>query len=347
MNPVVSIIVPVYNAEKHLGECVESIINQSYNNLEIILIDDGSCDRSGIICDECSLKDSRIKVIHKENGGVSSARNTGIDYATGDWLYFMDSDDWLEPETFEVLIKKASETGADMLLFDYIRVYAKYKTFHRSIINRDKKDYYNNLDSLDVFKAFSQTTTVWSFMTKTRCIKNKVKFDTNLKNAEDRIFRLECYRNISSFAYIRQFFYNYRYNSSSVSNNRKDDIRLHEEIIFNKITEIFNGGNYPENCLAVRNRYFINNLNQVIVSALENKTIKFNDRKKYIFQYIESDCFVESLKNCNKEDFTGMVKILFKCRKITMFNVYFSYFIREVFRFLRKLKSIVYKTVNQ
>lgn len=102
----ISVIVPVYNVEKYLSRCVDSILNQTYSDLEVILVDDGSKDASGSICDAYAAKDSRIRVIHKENGGLSSARNAGIDAATGAYLAFVDSDDWIEPETYSWLLEQ-------------------------------------------------------------------------------------------------------------------------------------------------------------------------------------------------------------------------------------------------
>lgn len=100
----VSVVVPVYNVEQYIGRCIESILNQTHKNLELILVDDGSPDRSGEICDEYALKDSRIKVIHTENRGVSYARNTGLDNSTGEYLFFVDSDDWIESNHIEKLL---------------------------------------------------------------------------------------------------------------------------------------------------------------------------------------------------------------------------------------------------
>ena len=104
---LVSVIVPVYNVEEYLGRCVDSILSQTHSNLEVILVDDGAKDSSGSICDSYAEKDSRVRVIHKENGGLSSARNAGIDIAGGDWLEFVDSDDWLEPDAVESLLTAA------------------------------------------------------------------------------------------------------------------------------------------------------------------------------------------------------------------------------------------------
>ncbi|HEY8803664.1 MAG TPA: glycosyltransferase, partial [Clostridium sp.] len=102
-NPLISIIVPIYKVEVYIRNCVDSILNQTYKNLEIILVDDGSPDNCGNICEEYSSKDKRIKVIHKKNGGLSSARNAGLDIASGEYIGFIDSDDWIEGDMYESL----------------------------------------------------------------------------------------------------------------------------------------------------------------------------------------------------------------------------------------------------
>lgn len=112
---VISVIVPVYNVEKYLSQCIESILNQTFNNWELILIDDGSTDNSGEICDEYATKDNRIRVIHKENGGISSARNTGLNATKGDYIAFVDSDDYIAMDMFEKMLDIAIKTNADMV----------------------------------------------------------------------------------------------------------------------------------------------------------------------------------------------------------------------------------------
>ena len=106
---LISVIVPVYKVEPYLDKCVRSIVEQTYQNLEIILVDDGSPDNCGAICDAWAEKDSRIKVIHKENGGLSDARNAGMDVATGQWIAFVDSDDWIAEEMYESLLNAAKK----------------------------------------------------------------------------------------------------------------------------------------------------------------------------------------------------------------------------------------------
>ncbi|MBQ7154232.1 MAG: glycosyltransferase, partial [Synergistaceae bacterium] len=120
--PLISVIVPIYNVEKYLDRCVESIVNQTYKNLEIILVDDGSPDNCPAMCDNWAHKDSRIRVIHKQNGGLSSARNAGIDAAHGEYLGFIDSDDYILPEMYEVLLKLILENDADLSVCSFQRV---------------------------------------------------------------------------------------------------------------------------------------------------------------------------------------------------------------------------------
>ena len=113
---MLSVIIPVYNVEKYLSRCVDSVLNQTYKNFELILVDDGSLDNSPVICDEYENKDSRIKVIHKENGGLSSARNAGLEICKGDYIFFIDSDDWLTDENvLEEFISKAEKENADFV----------------------------------------------------------------------------------------------------------------------------------------------------------------------------------------------------------------------------------------
>lgn len=121
--PLVSVVVPVYNVEKYLDRCVESIVKQTYENLEIILVDDGSLDQSGAMCDEWAQKDARIKVVHKKNGGLSDARNKGVEVATGDYIGFVDSDDYIALDTYEVLVKLIQENDVDISMCGVADVY--------------------------------------------------------------------------------------------------------------------------------------------------------------------------------------------------------------------------------
>lgn len=122
MEPMVSIIVPVYNAQQYIRRCVDSILNQEYTDFELLLIDDGSTDSSGEICDEYAQKDTRIRVVHKENSGVSDSRNLALDYATGKYIQFLDSDDWITPDATRLLVRSAEEYHCDMVILSLIHI---------------------------------------------------------------------------------------------------------------------------------------------------------------------------------------------------------------------------------
>ena len=130
MRPLISVIIPVYNPGDHFRKCISSIVDQTYQNLEIILIDDGSSDGSEKICDEYATRDSRIKCIHQQNAGVSAARNRGLAEATGDYYHFPDSDDYLEPDTYEFLISLMFANHCDLVNFEYYITFSDLETVH-------------------------------------------------------------------------------------------------------------------------------------------------------------------------------------------------------------------------
>ena len=136
MNPTVSIIVPVYNAEATISRCIESIINQEYRDFELLLIDDGSTDSSGTICDRYAAEDSRIRLIHKENTGVSETRTMALDLACGTYLQFLDSDDWITPNATRLFVEEAERYHCDMVISDFYRVVGK-RVAHKGDIDDD------------------------------------------------------------------------------------------------------------------------------------------------------------------------------------------------------------------
>ena len=133
MNNLISVIIPVYNVEQYLSKCLDSVVNQTYKNLEVILVDDGSTDNSGKICDEFALKDNRIIVIHKSNGGLSSARNEGLKFAKGQYVGFVDSDDYIEIGMYEKLLEVSLKYGSDVVCSNYYRV-TNNKIYYKKLL---------------------------------------------------------------------------------------------------------------------------------------------------------------------------------------------------------------------
>lgn len=149
---VVSIVLPIYNVEKHLNRCVKSVINQSYKNLEIILVDDGSPDNCPVLCDEWAKKDNRIKVIHKKNAGLGYARNTGIENATGEYICFFDSDDYIALDTIEKSYDLATQEKSDMVVFGFCNVKPNGAT-GKTVIPHTEKTTFSGKEVQDVFLA--------------------------------------------------------------------------------------------------------------------------------------------------------------------------------------------------
>lgn len=181
-----SIIVPVYNAEKYLSHCIDSILAQTLQDFELILVDDGSTDLSGKICDSYSQSDSRVKVIHKENGGVSKARNVGITAASGDWLGFVDADDWLAPAMYDKMRQIAINSKADIVYCDFFAV-KKYET---APVTQPE----HSGDNLSLVKSFIMRgwTVVWNLLIRRNLVvANNLKFNEKIKFGEDFVFLLE------------------------------------------------------------------------------------------------------------------------------------------------------------
>ncbi len=222
----ISVIIPVYNVEKYLAQCLESIAEQSYENLEIIIVNDGSTDGSGGICEKFAAMDPRINLIHQINGGVSVARNTGINHATGDYITFVDSDDWLEKEMYSTMMLQ-SETfpDLDMMMCDTVLICEKHEKKTSELIREgyySKGDIISNLyPTLMVKEDFGKIPIIsacCSLFKRDILMKNKIRFDSSLKYSEDYLFMAEILININSFFYVKgHFSFNYRQHPESRS----------------------------------------------------------------------------------------------------------------------------------
>ena len=184
--PLISVIVPVYNIEKYIRKCIESVLSQTYTNLELLLIDDGSQDKSGYICDEYATKDKRVKVFHKENGGVSSARNVGLEEMSGTWVCFLDSDDWWSPHFLQNFIEETNDNNYDLILQGYIEENEIHKT--RRIISLPECNF-NTACELIVFLEKAKNIHngfLWHRLFKANIFKEqKIRFALDFSYAED------------------------------------------------------------------------------------------------------------------------------------------------------------------
>lgn len=198
MNQLISIIVPVYNVELYLDKCLKSIVNQSYQNIEIILVDDGSKDNSSSICDKWALLDKRIKVIHQENRGVSAARNVGLDIAKGELIGFVDPDDEIELDMYESMIRNMNISNADIVACGVRESFVDGSNrIYRHGDNPIRFDTYESITKA-LMNSDDIGGCVWDKLWKHKVIKN-IRFDTKLKIAEDRLFCISALINSKSF----------------------------------------------------------------------------------------------------------------------------------------------------
>lgn len=197
--PKISVIVPVYNSGKFLHRCVDSILSQSFVNFEVLLIDDGSTDSSSIICDKYAERDSRLRVFHKENEGVSSARNLGIDNAKGEWVTFVDSDDWIDSEMFLSFVKDSN--NADVMISDFYM-----HTDEGTLIKRLLTDESNVIKRLHYWLQ-SYTTATSMFIKRSLC--KNIKFPVGIKYREDFYFTIQIMYYARHTCKIDRPFYHY------------------------------------------------------------------------------------------------------------------------------------------
>lgn len=231
-NPTISVIVPVYKAEKYLVRCIDSILSQIFTDFELLIIDDGSPDSSGKICDEYAKRDSRIHVYHKENGGVSSARNLGLDKAKGDWISFIDADDYISQDYFCI----NSNDNADVIQKSY------YVVNSDSVVIEKKSVSIVSFGCRDEFYRFfvrKRTSALWDKFIRRELI-GKNRFNTNIHIGEDFLFFLSLVPNIKDYTFDGNGYYYYVVHDGSAMMNINKDVRARVRIMIENINNITN-----------------------------------------------------------------------------------------------------------
>lgn len=214
---LISVIVPIYNVEKYLRQCIDSIINQTYKNLEIILVDDGSTDNSSKICKEYKNKDSRIKLFHKKNGGVSSARNYGIEKMSGEYVLFLDGDDTINVDAVEKLIEFI---GTNELVIGNVRssdIKKRLGSESKELTNEEIEAFINAIFHVQSNYNDCLRYCGGKFFKSDLISRNSLRYDLNLKIGEDTVFNIQAARLAKGVCYYSEMFYNYNERTDSVS----------------------------------------------------------------------------------------------------------------------------------
>ncbi|MDY4077588.1 MAG: glycosyltransferase family 2 protein [Clostridium sp.] len=256
MNELISIVVPVYNVEKYLKKCIDSIINQTYKNLEIILVNDGSTDNSGKICDEYVLKDNRIKVIHKKNEGLSSARNLGIDISNGEYIIFVDSDDWIKKDMIKKLYEIIQKDNSDISICNYFLSYNE-----EDQIQKEKIEFcqFNNIEALK--KLYDENFNIIMTISCCKLFKKNLFSDIKFpkgKIHEDEFTTYKLLYKSKKVSYTSEKMYYYRQREDSITHRKFDRQNLDAVEAFEERISFFK--NIVKNkflyCKSVESLYF-------------------------------------------------------------------------------------------
>jgi len=301
MQPKVSVIVPIYNVEKYLPQCIESIINQTLKDIEIILVNDGSPDNSGKIVDKYEKLDSRIKVIHKENGGLSDARNYGMQSAIGEYISFIDSDDWIEWNMLENMCNVASVNNTDIVvagkIIEYVNEgYSIKECFENSYMASKSIDVRNAIFHMCEMGLFN---VVWNKIYKRRLLlENDFRFVLDAMPAEDIMFNSKVFSNIESLVVMSEAYYHYmkRERETYVTqySPRMYNVFLNR---YNNFKDLFNNLllNEEKHMLWLE-KVYIAGLNDCVINLYrKNSTLNSFQRRTFLKEKILSDNYAKSL----------------------------------------------------
>lgn len=251
----VSIVVPVYKVEKYIDNCIESLASQSLKDIEIILVDDGSPDKCGEICDQYAAKDNRIKVLHKKNAGVSAARNDGLLQASGEYVLFCDSDDWMEEDACEKLYCAAKNNNADIAIGDVFMAYdsgeRKAVRFYENEFCIEQRDRIDEMICADIYRTYCTNPPKegvafgyggpWNKLVRRELIlDNGINFDLRVKGVfDDILYTAHILFHAKKICYIHENVYNYRIIASSITHSYKPNVVEINDAIFSCWNEFF------------------------------------------------------------------------------------------------------------
>lgn len=328
MTKGISIVVPVYNVpEKYLRTCIESLITQTYQEIEIILVDDGSKDKSGMICDQYADLDSRIRVIHKQNGGLSAARNTGYENSRYEWLMFIDGDDYVENNYCSVMMEAAIKYDVDLVMCgmykDYGRTREKYTYYIPANVKFEKKDCAWLQEQLLHYNGNIATAYCKLINKKVLSIYNIVHNEKLRQGAEGLEFNIRLFEKINSAIFIDDCLYHYIYNDNSIS--AKHDEANHE-FVLNCFRTIKQQIQESENITELL-KWFNNRLLYVVITTAISGYFSPSNKEPYhckcekFHKYLNNDIVDVALKSKDTQGLSSARKIILFCIKHNLFFV--------------------------
>lgn len=347
MDSLISIIVPVYNTENYLEKCLYSLVNQTYKNIEIIIIDDGSPDNSMNIIQKFVLADNRVKVITQKNQGLSGARNTGMNNANGDYIMFIDSDDWIEIDTCEKAINASEKYNADVVFWSYIKEFSDSQKdnylFDKTEIIWSEKNI-NQLsrrmvglvgDELANPQSIDNLVTAWGKLYKKSVIGDVRFTDTKIIGTEDALFNIEVFLGINSAVYIPDLLSHYRKdNESSLTHNYKKKLVSRWKEMYSRIKFLLDKNDMSREYYdALKNRICFG-LIGLGINLAEDKKMSFKEKKKEIYNILSMKHYQIALKDLDFSYLPIQWKVFFKLAKNN--NALLLLWLLEIMDYLRK-----------
>ncbi len=325
----VSIIVPVYNTAQYLPQCLDSLCGQTYRNLEIILVNDGSTDHSGEIAAQYAARDPRIQVINQENMGVSKARNAGLAKADGVFVIFVDSDDWLDKQTCEIAVKYQQVTGAEVVLWPYTREYdgvsrpvslfpPEKQVWDRTSIGR----LFQRMVGLDGEQLrqpqqVDSLITVWCKLYAREAIGTASFVDTKIIGTnEDALFNIQVFSGVQKAAYVSEPFYHYRKtNVNSLTHKYKNELAVRWKELYKRIYQHLNQINAkPELYQALSNRICLG-LIGLGLNLAEDTTMTEREKRHELKRLLQMPHYVDALKQLPLQYFSLHWRLFFFCAR--------------------------------
>ena len=324
-NSLVSVVIPVYNVEEYLRQCMDSVVNQTYRNLEIVCVNDGSPDRSIDILREYEQKDKRVKIIEIENQGLSGARNVGTAHCTGDYLLYLDSDDWIDLDAVEVALKAATGNDVDIVLWNYVKEYMQSSqpvmVFDKEtlFLNEDYKRLYQRLvgltgDQLQHPEQCDSISTAWGKLYKMSIIKeHDIQYvDTKIIGTEDLLFNAEVFKYCKSAAALPNTFNHYRKsNASSLTRNFKPEFFEQSCELQRRLRKVCDDVDYLSQSLSNRTALSLIGLGLRVVTS----NITFFQQYKRVNEIITTPSYRSAFKNLETKYMPIHWKVFFFCAK--------------------------------
>ncbi|PLS01116.1 glycosyltransferase family 2 protein [Neobacillus cucumis] len=339
--PKISIIVPIYQVEQYLDRCIQSVLNQSFKDFELILVDNGSTDGSSEICNKYGEKDERIKYLQKKHGSIASGRNYGLKHAIGEFIQFLDADDWLTSDMLQKMYDTLLHSHSDLVTCGYQKMYVNELAKEYFVHCEVEDQTYNKKEFLTICAKYCENFIlyfVWNKLYRAEIIRNnRIRFDESITRSEDVLFNLDYIKNANRFSFIKEPLY--IYNRSNVNSTSKgfqiQDVEM-QSITYDRIRAyLYQQGVYPSNERHLEHQYAVTMFSLIAQAYITSLEVSKEVRRNYIKRILGNGSTQKALQYHSKSGFLANI-IKFKLYK----SIYTTDIIFKFYFFLKGGKLI-------